>query len=433
MNNKLSVVLLVLANLFACQSNKPSKEFYTEINGKRIPIIRLDLLKDSATVVPLSTLFEDVEIIPLETRPECLIGYCSTYMTGHSVFTAVRNYGAPIRLYEFDLKGKFIREIGGVGKGPGEHQGYMMGPITFYPEDSSVMASFAGADDEEHQFDRNGRFVRSVNLPWDLGGPVYRFSNDLYLSAGNISGVPKFKRDSFQLVLHKSNGDWVKSYPRKTYPQMNATGYSLNGNESLWRFSGSWRLLSSGNDTIYKITEKSFDPVALFNFGPNHRRENDFFEPQTEVGRYSVKVLRETDRFLYIKKEHLYKLDAEEVIPGRWLSTIYQDYSLILNNKEEGMSYNVRFTDDLLGILPPEKNGLDCSWDEFGPPYRIAHAIDVLDWIAKAKKDKTLTEKARQRILQLESTLNENSNPVLFLFRQRNEKEWSGRLGRIDN
>jgi len=429
----ISVILLFVTVLFGCQPKQLPKEFFAEVNGRLIPIIRLDLVKDSATVVPLSTLFEDVEIIPLETRPECLVGYSSNFLTDHSVITGVRNYGAPIRLYEFDLNGKFIQELGGVGKGPGEHQGSMMGPVTFYPEDGSIIASFAGASDEEQLFDREGHFIKTIDLPWDMGSTVYRIADDLFLSAGIISGTPKFKKDSFQIVLHRSNGDWVKSFPRKNYPAENSTGFSWKGTTSLWRYSNTWRLLSTGNDTIYQVTEEALNPVALVNFGQKHFRYNESFNPQTEVGRYTINILRETDRFLYLQKEHLYKLEAEELAPGWWSSTIYRDYSLILNDKEKGDGYNIRFKDDLLGILPPEKHGMDCSWDEFGHPYRIAQAFQVLEWIAEAKKNQRIPADAWERILKLEQTINENSNPVMFLFKQRDEKEVAGRMEQLLN
>jgi hypothetical protein len=189
--------------------------------------------------------------------------------------------------------------------------------------------------------------------------------------------------------------------------------------------------LSTGDDTIYQISQEALNPVALVNFGPKHFRYNESFNPQTEVGRYSINILRETDRFLFIKKEHLFKLEAEEMAPGQWLSSIYSDYSLIISDKENGFGYNIRFKDDLLGILQPEQYELDCSWDEYGSPYRIVQAFQVLEWIAVAKKNQRIPGDAMARILKLEQTINQNSNPVMFLFKPRAEKEMASRLERM--
>ncbi|MEA1875577.1 MAG: hypothetical protein U9N86_01820 [Bacteroidota bacterium] len=71
MNNlKFIISLAITVCLFACGLNNNSYQLeYAVVNGEKIPIIRLDLVDDSATNIPLSVLFEEVEIIPLETKP----------------------------------------------------------------------------------------------------------------------------------------------------------------------------------------------------------------------------------------------------------------------------------------------------------------------------------------------------------------------------
>ena len=432
MKKRLFIILAIVASLFACQPNNNStQQEYAEVNGEKIPIIRLDLVDDSATTIPLSALIEEVEIIPLETKPECMIAYCSYMMTDNSILTMARNRLAPIRLYEFDLKGKFIREFGGVGKGPGEHQGYMDGGLTWYPEDELILAQFQGGPVEKHLFNEEGKFIQALSLPWDMGGGVYRFSKDLNMTTGQISGIPKFKRDSFQLVLYRSEGNWVNSFPRRTYPPEGKSGFTIGGNRSLWRYNNVWRLYSAGDDTLYQVSEKFLKPMAIFNFGSSHYMYNQFVEPQTQVGRYSIQILRETERHLYIKKKHLYKLEAQEWSPGQWGSSSYLNYSLILYDKIQNSGYNLRFEDDLLGILPIETIQMNQTWDEFGSVCRIEQAVKVLEWIADAKKNNNLPDSARERILELEKSIDENSNPVMFIYKERNEEEFKSRLEKL--
>jgi len=424
MNYRLFISLAILSGSFACQPNRDtSNQEFAEVNGEKIPIIRLDLIDDSATNIPLSVLFEEVEIIPLETKPECLIAYCDYTMTDNSVLTAARNYGAAIRLFEFDLHGKFIREYGRVGNGPGEHSGYMAGRVTWYPEDELIMASFHGGPDEDHLFTETGEFVQSVTKAGDMFGGVLRHSNNLYMYAGPLSGVPRFKRDSFHFVMFRSNGEWVSSFPRRTYPPEGKTGFPMYGGHSFWRFKNSWRLYSAGDDTLYQISEQVLKPVGIFSFGSNYHTYNQFVEPQTEVGKYSIDILRETDKFLYFKRELLYKFETLEYMPGKWTTMSYLNYSLMLYDKLEGKGYNLRFEDDLLGILPLETIQMEQSWDEFGSVIRTAQAVDVLDWIAEAKESNSLPENARERILELEKSIDENSNPVLFIYKEKDQRK----------
>lgn len=425
----ISLVILCSFLIVSCGSNQPDNpEYYVDVNGEKIPIIRLDLLEDSATNIPLSIMFEDIRIVPLETKPGCLIAHCDYIMTDHSVLTAARNYGAPIRLYEFDLNGNFIREFGGVGKGPGEHTGYMAGRVTWFPEDELVMASFYGGPDEEHLYSETGDFIQSIAPLGDMFGGILRYSDDLFMTAGPLCGVPRYKRDSFQLVMFRSNGEWVSSFPRHNYPPTGQTGFTSYGGYSFWRYNNSWRLHSAGNDTLYQVSPQALKTVGIFNFGQNYPRYNQFVDPQSEVGRYSIDIMCETNRYLYIKREHLYKLEAKEWRPGQWSAMHYYNYSLMLYDKTESIGYNLRFEDDILGILPFETIQMEQTWDEFGSVIRIAQAVDVLEWIEEAKTNNSLPDGARNQILELENSINENSNPVMFIFKELGPEKLSSNL-----
>jgi len=349
-------------------------------------------------------------------------------MTGHSVLTAANNFGAPIRLYEFDLEGKFIREYGGPGKGPGEHQGYMAGMVTWYPDEKLVMATFQGGSDEEHLFSDEGKFIKAIELPWELGAGVLPLSDELYMTSGSINGIPKYKRDSFQLVLFKENGEWVKGFPRYVYPPEGKTGYISAANSSMWRYNNKWRIYSVGSDTLYQISIDSLMPIAILNLGPSHITYNQFVEPHTQVGKYSIEILRESEQHLFIKRQHLYKLEAKEWRPGQWSSVSYLNYSLMLYDKIQNKGYNLRFEDDILGILPVETIQMNMSWDEYGSVCRIEQAVNVLEWIAEAKKNNAIPESARERILELENSIDENSNPIMFRYKERNENKFKSRI-----
>lgn len=424
MNFRLLFSLTILSSLVSCNSLNDSTNLdYAEVNGEKIPIIRLDLVEDSATIIPLSVLFEDVEIIPLETKPECMVGYFSTGMTDHSVLIGARNRSAPIRLYEFDLEGRFIREFGGVGKGPGEHQGYMLGQIYNYPDEGLIMASFYGGPDEEHLFSDEGEFIKSITPAGDMYGGVVRHSEDLFMTSGVITGIPKFERDSFRLVLSNSKGEWLKSFPRTIFPEASKKDYSSTGGVSLWRNKSEWMIYSQGDDTVYQVTPTALVPKAVFYLGSNTFRYNQIVEPQSEVGRFDIEVLQETDQYFYFKKNLLINMEAEFYEQWGWSTMSRLIYSFIVYDKNLGIGYNLRFDDDLLGILPTESLSQKQTWDEFGTVYRIAHAVDVLDWITEAKENNSLPEKARERILELENSIDENSNPVMFIYKERSQKK----------
>ncbi len=107
--------ILLFAN---CQiKQKGSHASLTKINGNEIINCNVSEVTDTIDF-PLSKVVDNCELIRLETKDESL--FQSVYHIGISDhYIAIHSYGQmPIKL--FDRKGKFIRNIGKVGRGPGE-------------------------------------------------------------------------------------------------------------------------------------------------------------------------------------------------------------------------------------------------------------------------------------------------------------------------
>ncbi len=73
---------------------------------------------DTFGKIKAGVIFKKIEIIPLENKPEAMIGYCRKFIYYNKSYYEL-DYGIPfVRMY--DEKGNFIRSIGVSGKGPGE-------------------------------------------------------------------------------------------------------------------------------------------------------------------------------------------------------------------------------------------------------------------------------------------------------------------------
>ncbi len=66
--------------------------------------------------IRLSEFVDRVEYVKLETSKECLLS-SAIYLVGNKYIVAVQPYG-PAQVFLFDRSGKFLRKIGGEGKGP---------------------------------------------------------------------------------------------------------------------------------------------------------------------------------------------------------------------------------------------------------------------------------------------------------------------------
>lgn len=94
-------------------------------SDEELPAVDLDAA--DTRDVNLSTLVDEVRVIPLETSEKYLVSNAQIWSADDFVLVGSFQVGSrkPGRLFRFDLNGKFINEIGAGtgGKGPGEHIG----------------------------------------------------------------------------------------------------------------------------------------------------------------------------------------------------------------------------------------------------------------------------------------------------------------------
>ena len=81
-------------------------------------LIDLDKIKISDNDFLSSTLFKGIKIIPLETNESCLIGQIHKIRVFDPyILICDLRIGS---LFVFGMDGRFIRQIGSIGQGPGE-------------------------------------------------------------------------------------------------------------------------------------------------------------------------------------------------------------------------------------------------------------------------------------------------------------------------
>ena len=112
----------------------------------------------------LSEIVDDIEYIKLEKTPESLIGGSNLpiYITREFIFVYHKN-----RVLQFSRNGKYIKQIGRFGKGPGEYQG-TRGFVLDEP--SGIFYMIGNFNSEIMKYDvRSGAFLGSFPVNPDLG------------------------------------------------------------------------------------------------------------------------------------------------------------------------------------------------------------------------------------------------------------------------
>ena len=103
-----SLPVLLLLFLISCSSPKPGTNVY-----------KLDIKSWPNQTIVLDKVIKEIRIIPLETKPECLISYISDMQFTPDMIVTLD--GETLQMNCFGLDGKFLRKFGTRGKGPGEY------------------------------------------------------------------------------------------------------------------------------------------------------------------------------------------------------------------------------------------------------------------------------------------------------------------------
>ncbi|MCX6226840.1 MAG: 6-bladed beta-propeller [Bacteroidia bacterium] len=419
-----SLFALMILLLFSCQST-PTRTGIIEmvsINGKEIPKINLGEVDDSATTIKLSDLFEDFQIIPLETGKECLISYPGKIcLTGHSILTWTQVGMGPCRVLEFGLDGTFRKGFGGGGKGPGEHGGYFVDELSWYPVKKEIFISFAGMGPENQLFAEDGKYLGPIVNPVELISGLKRFNDTIWMTPCEIAGHPEFRRDSIRLILFQADGREVKVWPRTIYPPSGKTGYSPTGwGSSLYQYDNQWRIYSPGDDTLYEVGPDRLVPLAILDAGPKGRPYNQVIDPSAIIGKCSYRVIRETEHHWYLDK-NIITMTELQGSGNNWGGMFDISEFLLVIDKRTGEARNLRFEDDFLGLTRKSMKRHLVSWTDKGEPYLAFIAVELKESIKTALNKENLDPKIRARLEELDRQITVDSNPIIVLMKTKGD------------
>ena len=139
---------IILCSITSCSGNKQQSD--------EPFIINLSEGLDKVEEIRLSDLLTDITYIPLETSEACLIGpFFEKIITGE--FIVVISQGC----YLFDKgSGKFVREIGKVGRGPGEIRAFR-----FFHQPTGILYFESAVRNQLLRYSLDGSFLGTIDIP----------------------------------------------------------------------------------------------------------------------------------------------------------------------------------------------------------------------------------------------------------------------------
>ena len=396
--------ILIIPSL-SCKTNKESVFKEVSYKNEKIPGINFDNIPVIEEGIKLSDVFSEVKIIPLETRPECVIGNTKIEFIDDNIYVGTQNFPGAAKLYRFDSKGRFLNEIGKEGNGPGEHTGYLLTQINQLDESDKICVTWIG---EPQVFTAEGEFVNEVKQPFILLGNTYHYGDNEWFSPGSCTGIPQYQRDSVNIIFYNTEGEINKIIPRLKYPSSNDYTPSF-GLCSVYKFENAYHIYNPGNDTIFKIVNKELIPYFSLDFGQEGPSYNNTMSPVDLPGKFAIEILAETRNNLFISKQIITEADINEYKPGQWSGAFRTESMIIVLDKIAKLAFQGKIVDDMLNFIPQESFYYNLSWGK-DIAFLSLQAIDLI-------KIKTSNSNDLPDIFSKIGDISENSNPIIICFK----------------
>ena len=327
------VICSVILCLSACNQKSIQKDAYINLDTQIAIKIKRELR--------LSEIAESIEYVKLETTPESLIS-TGTFLVGEKyIVYCNRN---PAKVILFDRAGKYIREIGTIGKGPGE----FMYPVYIElnsDENKLLVESYEPRSNKLFEFNIQGELLKTGTIPSrSEGGLKYTKDNKyIYMQA-------RYMRDSLNypriIVLDDnfSNPEVIHSININVNPDQMQV-YHLRNLFSRGELGFNFR--DCLDDTLYSI-DKNFhiEPKYILNVGENKPPYDKMTIKEWDSYSNNVEILNELNEYLLMTAR----------VNGKMHYLAYnkanQDFFSIEKPKQCDGSDGHGLKDDLMGTGP---------------------------------------------------------------------------------
>lgn len=355
--------LIIVFILPSC-SKKESVAYMTRINGNEVVICPVNKVTDTIQL-PLSTLIESCEIIKLQTSPEALFER-AWHTEISDKYICIKSYGQiPAKL--FDKNGNFLRNIGTLGRGPGEYS--TLSGLQFNQKGDMLFLLPFGTANKILVYDVKGNQLKDIPLAFTQRKFKAFFSPDSIIT---VLSMP-FKNDSAICFQQDFNGKVIQMVSPPSY----LINQSFDGEVFTNYLSPEYDLFNTASDTLYHydINKNTLVPKFAKDFG-----DKEYISVSREIPGYYY--------FSFYNRE----------TPSR---------KILVNNKTLDANY-FNLKNDFFGNInasPVFSNGYFIN---------IVAAITLKKQIEKALLINDLNDKERQKLIDFNKNLNQDDNDIIF-------------------
>lgn len=396
------LLVLILATSLSCKE-KPTKEkssFYT------IPFAEIVKNKQE---VRLSEFATDAELIRFENIPEAMLGNVENIeFTKEFIF--VKFWQHPV--LQFKRDGKFIRNIGTKGKGPGEYNTCFKMSI----DEKNERVYIHTGELTMMIFSFDGEYIKTFSYP-----ALERYLNFWSRDSFFVSYFePLWGQEPYVFMEHNEHGDTLQSIANHIFWDKGEFGCLSPFEEQnfSYRFENRLHMKGCYNDTVYTYDEKNkIVPKYLIDLGKHKLPEELVYERKRTRPVPDDLIwtsVYETSAYIFIPYGYHYDINKPE--------SQKEEKGCILYNKKtkEGIAVKETrqggFIDDISG--GPDFRPIVTNDNE---AIMLISAMDMklyLDSEQFKNKDLKNPEK-KEKLVQLNKTLKAEDNHFVVLVKMK--------------
>jgi hypothetical protein len=350
-------------------------------------VLSLNELKSDVATIPISSLVENCELVQLENREGIYVNPWFTTVTDK--YIGVREQSRePFKL--FDRSGKFLCNIGSVGRGPGE---YTIGPYDAVIDDQNELIYLSPLSGSNILvYNTSGQFVKDIVAPHGLN------KAKIFLSDGVLTVVhmPFPNTKAMALQFDVNTGKVLKEVAPLEHLIVKNFDFDIVNTRNA---PGIFDFAFMNCDTLYHFDLKSnmIHPAFKISYSTSEKPWLVHFQMNKDLFLTNVSFLGadpNTGRQKYIPR------------------------GLVATDLKNRTSSYITIVNDYYGNMP-----VQVSYFTFFHGYYVFNIQpeELIEEIEKRLAERNCTENDKQKLNKTLSTLKEGANNVVFIGKLKNE------------
>lgn len=395
------LLVLILASSLSCKE-KAKKETVETTAFYTIPFA--DIVKNKREI-KLSEFATDVELIRLENIPEAMLGNVENIeFTKEFIF--VKFWQHPV--LQFSRTGKFVRNIGTKGKGPGEYNTCFKMSI----DEKNERVYIHTGELTMMIFSFDGEHIKTFSYQ-----ALERYLNFWSRDSFFVSYFePLWGKEPYVFMEHNEHGDTLQTISNHIFWGNGDFG-SLSPFEEqnfAYRFENKLHMKGCYNDTVYTYNEKNkFVPKYFIDLG-NHKLPEELVYERKRTRPVPDDLIwtsvHETSDYIFLPYGYHYDIEKPELE--------IEEKGCVLYNKKtkEGVAVEETkqggFIDDISG--GPDFRPLVTNGNE---AIMLVSAMDLKQYLdsEQFKNKEVKNPEKKEKLVQLNKTLKEEDNHFVVL------------------